>query len=131
MLINAIDNGVFSISSLIAIVNPDPIEDYMNSVPIIVSNKQYILILPMNHSPVTMHNDLEENKLKGFVIQHIRIQVGRILLLDTKCSGKLCDCQNVLLNRNKLCGCFILKSGCSNNISMHSIFSPLTLVKRR
>ena len=61
IFINAIDNGVFSIGSLSYIVNPDPIEYYINGVPIIVSNKQYILILPMNNSPVPMHNDLEEN----------------------------------------------------------------------
>ena len=40
------------------IVNPDPIEDYMNGVPIIVSDEQEILMLPMNHSPILMCNDL-------------------------------------------------------------------------
>ena len=40
IFINDKGNGVFSIGSLIDIVNPDPIEDYMNDVPIIVSNKQ-------------------------------------------------------------------------------------------
>ena len=79
-------------------------------------------MLLMNHSPVTMHNDLEEKQLKGFFIQRIRIHVWRILFLDTKCSGGLYDCQNVLLNRNKSYECFTLKSGCSNNISMHSIY---------
>ena len=59
--LNSRDNGVFTIGSLISIVNPDPIEDYMNCVPIIVSNKQSIRMLPMNHSPIPMHNDLEAN----------------------------------------------------------------------
>ena len=49
IFINARDNGVFSIGSIIAIVDLDPIEDYMNDVPIIVLNKQSILVLPMNH----------------------------------------------------------------------------------
>ena len=49
IFLNYIGNGVFSIGSLSAIVNPDPIEDYINVVPIIVSNKQSILMLPMNH----------------------------------------------------------------------------------
>ena len=35
---NARDNDIFSIVSLIVIVNPDPIEDYMNGSHIIVSN---------------------------------------------------------------------------------------------
>ena len=48
----------FSIGSLIAIVNPDTIEDYMNGVPIIVLNKQSILMIPMNHSLITMCNNL-------------------------------------------------------------------------
>ena len=32
----------------------------MNGVPIIVSDEQSILMLPMNHSPIPMQNDLEE-----------------------------------------------------------------------
>ena len=36
--INDRENGVFGIGSLIAVVNPDPIEDYINGFPIIVSN---------------------------------------------------------------------------------------------
>ena len=54
IFINARDNGVFSIGSLIAVFNPDPIEDYMNGVPIIFSNEQSILVLKMNHSPIHM-----------------------------------------------------------------------------
>ena len=75
----------------------------------------------MNHSPIPMRNDLLANESKGFFIQESRIQVGRILFLDTKCSWKFYYSQNFLLNRNKLCGCFILKSNRSNIISMNSI----------
>ena len=57
-----------------------------------------------------------------FVIKHSRFQVGSIIFRDTKCSGKFCNCQNVLLNSNKSCGCFSLKSSCYNIISLHSIF---------
>ena len=60
--INDIENGVFRIGSLITIVIPDPIEDYMNGFHIIVSNKKSILMLPKNHSPIPMHNDLETNE---------------------------------------------------------------------
>ena len=81
-------------------------------------------MLPINHSPIPMRNDLEANKSEGFVIQHSRIQVGSILFLDTKYSGKFCDRQNVLMNSNKSCGCFSLKSSCYNIIYMHSIFFP-------
>ena len=94
----------------------------MNGVPIIASNDQDILILPMIHSTIPMRNNLEETESKGFVIKNSRIKVGRILFLDTKCSGKFCDCQDVLLNINKLCGCFSLKSSRSKIISIHSIF---------
>ena len=68
-----------------------------------------------------MCNKLKANESKGFVIQHSRIQVERIIFLDTRCSGKFCDCQNVLLNSNKLCGLSSLISSRSNIISMHSI----------
>ena len=52
----------FCIGSLITIVNPDPSEDYMNGVPIIFLNEQSIIMLPINHSPIPMRNDLEENE---------------------------------------------------------------------
>ena len=55
------------IGSRIGIVNPDPIEDYMNGVHVIVSNKQPILMIPMNHSPISMRNNLEANESKVFV----------------------------------------------------------------
>ena len=54
MFINTRDNDVFRSGSLIAIVNTDHIEDYISSVPIIVLNKQSLLILTTNHSPITM-----------------------------------------------------------------------------
>ena len=64
--INSRYNGIFSIGSLIAILSPDPIEDYINGVPIIVSNKQAIIMLPINHSLVPMSNNLNTKKSKGF-----------------------------------------------------------------
>ena len=60
--INARDNGVFSIGYLIDIVNPDLIEYYMNGVPIIVSNEQPILMIPTNHSPISMRNGFKAYK---------------------------------------------------------------------
>ena len=57
--INDRDNVIFSIGYLIAIVNPDPIEEYMNGAPSIVLTEQSILMVPMNHSPIPMHNDLK------------------------------------------------------------------------
>ena len=85
-------------------------------------------MLPMNHSPIPMRNDLEANESKGFAIQHRRIRVGCILLLDTEFSEKFCDIHNVILNNNKLCVCFSLKSSRSDIIYMHSIcFSTETV----
>ena len=69
-----------------------------------------------------MRIDLEANEFKRFFIQHSKIQGGRILFLDKKFNGKLCDPQNDQLNSNKLCGYFSLKPGHSNIISMHSFF---------
>ena len=98
------DYGVFIIGYLIAGGNPDPIKYYMDGIPIIVSNEQAILMLPINHSSIPMRNDLEPNKSNFFVIQHSIFQVGPILFLDKKCSGSLCDHQNFLLNNDKSCG---------------------------
>ena len=53
---------VFIIGYLNDIVNPDIIEDYINGAPIIVSDKQSNLMLPMNFSLSLMQNDLEANE---------------------------------------------------------------------
>ena len=120
---NERDNGLFTIGSLIAIVNPDPIEDYMNGTPMIVSYEKSILLKPMLHLPVPMCSDLEANESKAFVIPRSTISVGRIIFLDSMCSGKFCDRQNTELTKfkGKSCGCFSLKSSRSNIISVHSI----------
>jgi len=55
---NARDNGMFSIGSIVAIVNPDSIEDCMNDVPMIVSNEQAILLRPILHRTVPVKNHL-------------------------------------------------------------------------
>ena len=119
---NERDNGQFTIGALMAIVNPDPIEDYMNGTPMIISNEKAILLQPMSHTHVPMSH-LEANESKAFVISQSRIGVGRIVFLDSACSGKFCDRQNSETTRSKgrSCGCFSLKSSRSNIISVHSI----------
>ena len=72
-------------------MNPDPIEDYMNSIPIVISNEKAILLKPMTYTPVPMSNTMEANECKAFVFSNSRIGVGRIVFLDSPCSGKFCD----------------------------------------
>lgn len=84
---NERDNGVFTIGALIAIVNLDPIEDYMNGTPMIVSYEKAILLKAMLHSPVPMCSDLEANESKAFVIPNSTVSVGRVVFLDSPCSG--------------------------------------------
>ena len=103
----------------------------MHGVPIIVLKKQSILIIPMNHSPIPMRNNLEANESKGYVIQHNIIQFGRIVFLDKKYSAKLCDRQNFLLNSNKTCGCFDWNQVILILFLCILFVFPLKLVKRR
>lgn len=120
---NERDNGFFSIGSMVSIVNPDPIEDYMNGTPMITSNEKAILLQPMVHVPVSISSDLEALESKAFVINRSIVSVGRTVFLDSPCSGKFCDRQNIETTRfkSKSCGCFSLKSSRSNIISVHSI----------
>ena len=92
------DNDFLKICSLITIVNNDTIEDCMNGVTIIVLEKHNI-VLPINHSPIPMCNNIKSNELKVFVTHYSRIQVGSILFLDTKYSGKFCGHQMSYLTR--------------------------------
>ena len=85
IFINDIYNGIFSIGSLIYFVNPDTIEDYMNGVLIIVSNEQLILMILMNHLPITICNNFEANKPKGFSSNKVesRLDVSYFLIQNT------------------------------------------------
>jgi hypothetical protein len=121
---NARDNGICSIGSFIAIVNPDPIEDYMSGIPMITSNEQSILVSPpIAQMPVPMRDDLGANESKGFAITNSRISVGRTVFLDTLCSGKFCDRQNLenTIGNGRSCGCYSLKSGRNKIVSVHSL----------
>ena len=52
----------------------------MNCVPIIVSNEQAIFVLPMNHSPIPVCNDLKANKSKKLLSNTVESR------LDVSCS---------------------------------------------
>mmetsp|Transcript_22253 Transcript_22253/g.27288 ORF Transcript_22253/g.27288 Transcript_22253/m.27288 type:complete len:441 (+) Transcript_22253:151-1473(+) len=120
---NARDNGFVTIGTLIAIVNPEPIEDYMNGTPMIVSHEKAILLNPMIHKEIPMCSDLAANETKAFVITDSSIEITHVVFLDSKCSGKFCDRQNIEIthSKNRNCGCFSMKSSFSNIISVHSI----------
>ena len=75
------DNGQCTIGSLIAIVNPDPIENYMRGIPMITS--------------IPLQNDLQANETKAFVLHKVELTIRRLLFKDTKCSGMFCDRQNI------------------------------------
>ena len=56
-----IETIVFLALVIIAIVNHDTIEYYMNGVPIILLKKQTIIMITMNYSPIPRRNNLEAN----------------------------------------------------------------------
>ena len=64
------DNGQCTIGSLIAIVNPDPIENYMRGIPMITS--------------IPLQNDLQANETKAFVLHKVELTIRRLLFKDKK-----------------------------------------------
>ena len=82
--INTRDNGVSSIGYLITIVNPDTIEEYMNDVPIFY-NEQWILMIPMNNSPIPIRNDSKKNNLNvvSFKKEESRLDVSHYLVQNS------------------------------------------------
>ena len=108
------DNGVISIGTVLIIVNPDPIENYMNGIPAITTKERVIVAKPMNHPNIPLSNNLEGNDSKAFVYNEAKISLERVTFVDSKCSGNFCDRQRVseVQHRSK-CGCFSIKSNAS------------------
>ena len=113
------DNGQCTIGSLIAIVNPDPIENYMRGIPMITSSEQSMLLRPTFHSSIPLQNDLQANETKAFVLHKVELTIRRLLFKDTKCSGMFCDRQNIEYNLLKAaCGCFSHKASLNNSVAI-------------
>ena len=116
------DNGVCTISTLFAIVNPDPIENYMQGIPMITTKERAIILQPMVHRPIAMPNDIGGNEMKAFVVSASEISIGRIVFIDTPCSGRFCDRQRPEENlTRRSCGCFSNKASRSNVTALHTI----------
>ena len=116
------DNGVCTIGTLFAIVNPDPIENYMQGIPMITTKERAIILQPFVHRPVAMSNDIGGNEMKAFVVTGTDISIGRIVCIDTPCSGRFCDRQRPEENlTRRSCGCFSNKASRSNVTALHTV----------
>ena len=116
------DNGICTIGTLFGIVNPDPIENYMQGIPMITTKERAIILQPFVHRPVPMSNDIGGNEMKAFVVTGTDISISRIVFIDTPCSGRFCDRQRPEENlTRRSCGCFSNKASRSNITALHTV----------
>ncbi len=117
------DNGMFTIGSLIGVVNPEPIDEYMIDIPMIVSHDKAILLKPFPIRSSIPLLKLKANETKAFVYCGSDIICRFVTFMDSPCSGRFCDRQNIeaIMSKGKSCGCFSHKSNRSNIISVHQI----------
>ena len=116
------DNGIITIGTILMIVNPNPVERFMQNIPMLTTNERAIAIQPINHPTALMNNDLDGNDCKAFVINNALLNCTRLVFTDSKCSGLFCDRQRVLeICERSGCGCFSQHSNRNCVTALHYI----------
>ena len=95
------DNNNLTISSIIAIPNPLPIEDYLRNIPMIKTNNQLILYQPSIYFTISFMDSLRVNEIKFFIQYRYSIIILCINIQETHYSGKFCDKQNILCKKSQ------------------------------
>ena len=113
------DNGVISIGTLMLIVNPDPVENFLKGVPIITTKERAVVLQPMQLPEIPLKNSLDGNDSRGFAYNNAEITLEKTSFVESKCSGSFCDRQRIdEIKMCSMCGCFSTKANYSNVIPL-------------
>ena len=105
------DNGTISIGTLLMIVNPDPVENFMNGIPILSTKERAVVLNSRTFTQVPLSNNIEGNESRGFIYNNAEITLEKTSFIETKCSGLFCDRQRIdEVKVCCMCGCFSTKA---------------------
>ena len=105
------DNGIISIGTLLLIVNPDPVENFLNGIPILSTMERAVVLNPRTLTQVPLSNNIEGNESRGFIYNNAEITLEKTSFIETKCSGLFCDRQRIdEVKSCCMCGCFSTKA---------------------
>lgn len=102
------DNGTIRVGSFIRVVNPEPINRFMQGIPMITTDTRvYALDIHPSMNSIPINNNIDGNQALAFCYNARIIRINHLSILHTGCTGLHCDKQDVAVNpRNSPCGCF-------------------------
>lgn len=113
------DGGKFTVGCCFAILAPRPItQKYNNDIPLVYTDGSLILLENKIDLPqVPVQKNTPEKLTRAFSTT-ARLVVRNVSVIDTKCSGFLCDRQRIQeIQRNQEgCGCFAHSTRLSNMV---------------
>ena len=101
------DNGTITVGSFVRIVNPAPIERFMQTIPLVCTDMRAVALRkPSLYNAIPINNNLDGNQAKAFVYNHSELQINRFSVLTSNCTGLHCDKQDVASETRSTCGCY-------------------------
>ena len=124
------DNGVLTIGTCIAILNPLPIKALLGGkVPIIESRGSCIILkTPVKLKQVPLNPNIDQEATHAFVLNGMKLDILYSYPLETNCSGSFCDRQRVVevLRSGRGCGCYSMISRKSRLVIAHDLIISKT-----
>ena len=118
-------NGAISIGSLMRVIDPLTIQNYMQGdVPMMKTIFPVILFKFLNKLPLVYINlALKINSSLAFVYNKVNLNINYFVAARTSCTGNLCDGKHIsdFTTRGGSCGCYGSSKISSNLVIQHSI----------
>lgn len=104
------DNGTIAVGSFVRIPNPGPVERFMQGIPMVNTEMRAIALRPPPvYNAIPINTNLDGNAAQAFCYNNVHLNVNRLSIVGTNCTGLHCDKQDVVSESRTTCGCF----GCS------------------
>lgn len=114
------DNGSLTIGSCMAIVNPDPIDKFLQNIPMISSSERVVILRQRRLEAIPYPTELDGNEIKAFLIHGSRLTVTRVHFEEAICSGLFCDRQRLYEAKGRSgCGCFSQNANRTNIVGVY------------
>lgn len=119
------DNGVLTIGTYIAIINPHPINQWFcNEIPIVECRGGcYVMKAPGAMASVKIDMGVTLNTTRAFVLNNVDVELQSMDVNTTKCSGHFCDRQRAIEigRNNRACGCYSMPDRQANLVLVHHV----------
>ena len=116
------DNGIITISTILRITAPLPIDSYMRGdIPLIQTHYPAIVLhKPSSFPEFIPHENLQGESSRAFVLNGAILSCKAFSCVKTKCGGSFCDRQRVTEWNTNLgsCGCYAQRSRGTNNLTL-------------